>query len=128
MEDLEAEEAEDEDTEIPKERENERSAQETKVSGSAEDLLNRDARGDDPTAEMTPAARNLNETGGTIPERSTIVILGQEEEITTQCGKCGNVVYRQKLCYVARFVAINATILSTDSIFWCPREALFNAN
>lgn len=86
VEDLEAEEAEDEDTEIPNERENERSAQETKVSGSAEDLLNRDARGDDPTAEMTPAARNLNETGGTIPERSTIVILGQEEEITTQCG------------------------------------------
>ena len=86
MEGTEAEEAEDVDTENLNEKEIERSALETKDSASAGDPQNRDARGDDPTAGTTPVVKNQEETGETILGRSTIVTLGQEEEITTQYG------------------------------------------
>lgn len=86
VEGTEAEEAEDVDTENLNGKEIERSALETRDSVSAGDLLNRDARGDAPTAGTTPVVKNQEETVGTIPERSTIVTLDQEEEITTQYG------------------------------------------
>jgi len=61
-----------------------RSAPETRVSGTAGDLRNRDASDDVPIAGTTLAAKSREETAGITPEKLTIETRAQEAETTTQ--------------------------------------------